>query len=129
MSELKSQMTNPGKEAWGHILAQQTGARGKEKEEVKANPEEILEGKAACTELVMVLFVTCSFPNKCLLSSWLEDVGGLEELFEITLKFLEGFKGLLWLGKEITSPAVVRGRAEGCAPRWLQFCWLLDKLG
>lgn len=46
LSELKSQMTNLGKETSGHILAQQTGARGRE--EVKVNPEEILEGKAAC---------------------------------------------------------------------------------
>lgn len=65
-------MTNLGKEAPGHILAQQTGARAEE--EVKANPEEILEGKAARTKLMMLLFVTCSFPNKCLLSSSLCNV-------------------------------------------------------
>lgn len=138
LSELKSQMTNLGKEAWGHILAQQTGARGKE--EVKANPEEVLEGKAACTKLMMLLFVTCSFPNKCLLSSSLCNVAGGCGSCLKSLKFLEHLSRALGAavagkGDNISSCCgiPVRGRAEvlpgrGCAPCWLQFCWLLDKL-
>lgn len=143
LSELKSEMTNLGKEAPGHILAQQAGARGEE--EVKVNPEEILEGKAACTQLMLLLFVTCSFPSKCLLSSSLcnvlEGCGRAEELFEIDQVLgapQQGFRSCwCWERREhliySCCQIPVRGRAEvllgrGCAPRWLQFCWLLDKL-
>lgn len=118
LSELKSQMTNLGKEAVGHILAQQAGARGKE--EVKVNPEEILEGKAACTQLMMLLFVACSFPSKCLLSSSLcnvlEGCGRAEELFEIDQVFgapQQGFRGsVVGKGENILSTAVVRFQSE-----------------
>lgn len=72
LSELKSQMTNLGKETSGHILAQQTGARGRE--EVKVNPRRSWREKQPALELMMLLFVTCSFPNKCLLSSRLCNV-------------------------------------------------------